>query len=601
MLFNIQPEPELPDVIHQDQLVDQNKSEILQPSYRKSELNMKRAFFTLTFGMGLLGGTVLACTNFLVTPGASVNGSSMITYAADAHFLYGELDFHPAADYAPGAMRDIYEWDSNKFLGRIPEVSHTYSVVGLMNEHQVAIGETTYGGRHELADSTGLIDYGSLMMLGLQRGRTAREAITIMGDLVAEYGYHSEGESFSIADPNEVWIMEIIGKGTEMVTEGGRTFNRNKGALWVARKIPDGYVCGHANQARIRQFPLDDPENCLYAPDVIEFAREKGYYEGSDEDFSFSDTYAPVDFSGARFCEVRVWSFFKDISDGMDAYLDYVKGEDLENRMPLFIKPRHKLSNRDMMNFMRDHLEGTELDMTQDAGAGPFELPYRWRPLTWEYEGKTYINERATATQQTGFSFVAECRPMKPDWLGGIFWFGVDDAAATTYVPMYCGMTRVPESYAVGNGDLLTYSETSAFWTFSFVSNFSYLRYNVMMEDVRKVQSELEERYVSEVPEIDAAALALNEVNPLMAREFITEYSVNTGNQTVKCYKELGHYLLVKYIDGNIKIEKDGEFYRTPYGLPPQTPLQPGYPDKWKEAVVKDAGKKLRMPEGSAH
>jgi dipeptidase len=285
----------------------------------------------------------------------------------------------------------------------------------------------------------------------------------------------------------------------------------------------------------------------------------------------------------------------------MDPYFSYVKGEDLENRMPLFIKPKRKLSNRDLMNFMRDHLEGTELDMTKDAGAGPFGLPYRWRPLTWEYDGKTYVNERATATQQTGFSFVAECRPMKPDWLGGILWFGIDDAAATTYVPMYCGMTRVPESYAVGNGDLLTYSETSAFWTFSFVSNFSYLRYNVMMEDVRKVQSELEERYTTEVAEIDAAAQALNEVNPKMARELITKYSVNTGDETVQRYKKLGQYLLVKYIDGNIKIEKDGEFYRTEYGMPPHAPHQPGYPEEWKERVVKDTGKKLRMPKGDAH
>ncbi len=562
---------------------------------------MKRAVFTVILALTGISGFVLGCTNFLVTPGASVNGSSMITYAADAHFLYGELYYHPAADYTPGTMTDIYEGDTHKYLGRIPQVSHTYSVVGLMNEHQVAIGETTYGGRPELVDTTGLIDYVNLMMMALQRSRTAREAVTVMGRLVEEYGYYSSGESLSIADPNEVWIMEIIGKGTELVTEGGRTYNKNKGAVWVAVKIPDGYVCGHANQARIRQFPLDDPANCIYAPDVIDFAREKGYYTGTDEEFSFSDTYAPVDFSGARFCEVRVWSFFKDINDGMYQYFDYVKGEDLENRMPLFIKPNRKLSNRDMMNFMRDHLEGTELDMTKDAGAGPFGLPYRWRPLTWEYNGKTYINERATATQQTGFSFVAECRPIKPDWLGGIFWFGVDDAAATTYVPMYCGMTRVPESYAVGNGDLLTFSETSAFWTFSFVSNFSYLRYNVMMEDVRKVQSELEDRYTKEVKEIDEAALALNDVNPTMAREFVTNYSVKTGNYTVKRYKELGQYLLVKYIDGNIKIEENGEFYRTQYGMPPQTPHQPGYPEKWKEAVVKDTGKKLLMPKGAGH
>jgi len=561
---------------------------------------MKKVIRFLILVFALWSSHTLACTNFLVTPGASVNGTSMITYAADSHVLYGELYFRPAADYPPGTMLDVYEWDTNRFLGRIPQVSHTYSVVGNMNEHQVAIGETTYGGRYELVDTTGIVDYGSLMYITLQRARTAREAIMIMGELVETYGYHSSGESFSIADPNEVWIMEMIGKGTTLVTQDGRTYNKDKGAVWVAVRIPDGYVCGHANQARIQQFPLDDPENCLYAPDVISFAREKGYYQGLDEAFSFSDTYAPVDFSGARFCDIRVWSFFKDINSDMQQYYDYVKGEDLENRMPLFIKPNRKLSNKDMMNFMRDHLEGTELDMSKDAGAGPFGLPYRWRPLTWEYNGKTYVNERVTATQQTGFSFVAECRPMKPDWLGGILWFGVDDAASTTYVPMYCGMTRVPESYAVGNGDLLTYSETSAFWAFNFVSNFTYLRYNAMIKDVQKVQTELESKFITEVAAIDAAAEVLNETDPDLAREFITNYSVNMGDYTVRRYKELGQFLLVKYMDGNIKKEENGQFLRTKEGYP-MNPDQPGYPEQWKEIVVKDAGKKLRAPDMGSH
>ncbi len=561
---------------------------------------MRKILSTVVLVLAVWSSNINACTNFLVTPGASVNGTAMITYAADAHVLYGELYFKPASDYPPGTMLDVYEWDTNKFLGRIPQLSHTYSTVGNMNEHQVAIGETTYGGLRELRDSTGIVDYGSLIYITLQRARTAREAIKIMGELVAEYGYASSGESFSIADPNEVWIMELIGKGNEMVTKKGKTYNKYKGAVWVAVRIPDGYVSGHANQARIQQFPLDDPENCIYAPDVISFAREKGYYEGTDVDFSFSDTYAPISFGGARFCDMRVWSFFKDINDDMEQYYDYVKGEDLENRMPLFIKPNRKISNKDLMNFMRDHLEGTELDMTQDAGAGPFGLPYRWRPLTWEYDGKMYVNERATATQQTGFSFVAESRPMKPDWLGGILWFGIDDAAATTYVPMYCGMTRVPESYAVGNGDLLTYSETAAFWAFSFVSNFSYLRYNVMMEDVRKVQTELEEKYITEIAAIDAAATVLNETNPELAREFITNYSANMGDYTVQRYKELGQYLLVKYIDGNIKKEENGQFLRSKYGYP-LSPNQPGYSEQWKDIVVKDAGKNLKAPQEDAH
>ena len=561
---------------------------------------MRKVFLTMILALAIWSSNATACTNFLVTPGASVNGTAMITYAADAHVLYGELYFKPAADYPPGTLLDVYEWDTNKFLGRIPQLSHTYSTVGNMNEHQVAIGETTYGGRGELRDSTGIIDYGSLIYITLQRARTAREAIKIMGELVAEYGYASSGESFSISDPYEVWIMELIGKGNEMLTENGKTFNKYKGAVWVAVKIPDGYVSGHANQARIQQFPLDDPENCIYAPDVISFAREKGYYEGTDEEFSFSDTYAPISFGGARFCDMRVWSFFKDINDDMEQYYDYVKGDDLENRMPLYIKPKRKISNKDLMNFMRDHLEGTELDMTKDAGAGPFGLPYRWRPLTWECDGKMYVNERATATQQTGFSFVAESRPMKPDWLGGIFWFGIDDASATTYVPMYCGMTHVPESYAVGNGDLLTYSETAAFWAFSFVSNFSYLRYNVMMEDVRKVQSELEEKYITEIAAIDAAATVLNETNPAFAREFITNYSVNMGDYTVQRYKELGQFLLVKYIDGNIKKEENGQFLRSKEGYP-LGPDQPGYSEQWKGIVVKDAGKNLKAPKVDAH
>ncbi|MBN1132998.1 MAG: C69 family dipeptidase [Bacteroidales bacterium] len=541
-----------------------------------------------------------ACTNFLVTPGASVNGSSMITYAADSHVLYGELYFRPSADYPAGTMMEVREWDTNKYLGKIPQISHTFSVIGNMNEHQVAIGETTYTGRTELRDTTGLIDYGSLMFITLQRARTAREAINIMGELVDRYGYYSTGESFSISDPHEVWIMDLIGKGTRMVTENGKTFNKYKGAVWVAIRIPDGYVSGHANQARIRQFPLNDSENCLYAPDVISFAREMGYYDGTDEEFSFSDTYAPLDFSGARFCEIRVWSFFKDVNSNMGQYFDYASGKDLENRMPLYIKPDRKLSARDLMNFMRDHLEDTGLDMRMDAGAGPFGLPYRWRPLSWEYDGKTYCNERATATQQTGFSFVAESRPDKPDIIGGIFWFSVDDAAFTTYVPMYCGMTRVPEAYAVGNGDLLTYSDHSAFWAFNFVSNFCYLRYNVMIEDVVKVQNELETKFLEEVPAIDAAAEAMYEVNPEMAREFITDYSVKMGNYTFRRYKELGQFLLVKYMDGNIKKEENGKFLRTGDGYP-VNPDHPGYPESWKKMVVKDTGKKLLMPKEGAH
>lgn len=566
---------------------------------------MKRLIvILLTAGLLQVSTEIRSCTNFLVTPGASVNGTSMITYAADAHVLYGELYYTPAATYPEGTMLSIYEWDTNKFLGQIKQVQKTYSVVGNMNEHQLAIGETTYGGRSELRDTTGIIDYGSLIYITLQRAKTAREAINIMAELVDTYGYFSSGESFSISDPNEVWIMELIGKGTKMVTKGrgknAETYNANKGAVWVAVRIPDGYISGHANQARIQQFPLDDPENCLYSEDVIDFAREMGYYKGSDEDFSFSDTYAPVDFGGARFCDMRVWSFFKEVNDEMDQYFSYVKGEDLDNRMPLYIKPSRKLSNYDLMNFMRDHLEGTELDMRKDAGAGPFELPYRWRPLYWEVDGKTYCNERTTATQQTGFSFVAESRPGMPDIIGGILWFGVDDAASTVYVPMYCGMTDVPFSYAVGNGDLLTYSESSAFWAFNFVSNFAYLRYNLIMEDVRKKQDAMEKGFIEKVQEVDQKALALYKEDPGQARDYITSFSVNAGNHTVAVWKELGQYLLVKYIDGNVKKEKHGRFLRNEYGYP-VSPDQPGYSEEWKRNVVKDTGDKLLVPGEGGH
>ena len=566
---------------------------------------MKRLVI-LVFVAGLLSfhAKLQSCTNFLVTPGASVNGSSMITYAADAHVLYGELYFTRAGSYPAGTMLSIIEWDTHKFLGQIRQVPYTYSVVGNMNEHQVAIGETTYGGRPELVDTTGIIDYGSLMYITLQRAKTAREAVNIMGDLVREYGYYSSGESFSISDPNEVWIMEMIGKGTDLVTKGkgskAVTYNKNKGAVWVAIRIPDGYISGHANQARIQQFPLNDPENCLYAPDVIDFARAKGYYSGSDEDFSFSDTYAPVDFGGARFCDMRVWSFFKEVNDDMDQYFDYVKGHDLHNRMPLYIKPNRKISNYDLMNFMRDHLEGTELDMSKDAGAGPFGLPYRWRPLTWEVDGKVYCNERATATQQTGFSFIAESRKGMPDIIGGILWFGVDDAASTVYVPMYCGIERVPESYAVGNGDLLTYSETSAFWAFNFVSNFAYLRYDVMSQDIRKKQEALEQGFIKKVQSIDEKARALFEKDPQEARDFLTNFSVSSGNHTVAVWKDLGHYLLVKYMDGNIKKEKNGQFERSKTGYP-VGPDQPGYSEEWMREVVRDTGDKLLVPAGEAH
>ncbi len=533
------------------------------------------------------------CTNFLITKGATVDGSVMITYAADSHTLYGELYHQPAADHPEGAMRKIYEWDTGKYLGEIPQPAHTYSAIGNMNEFQLAIGETTFGGRKELGSQSGAImDYGSLIYVTLQRAKTAREAIQVMTTLVEDYGYYSSGESFSIADPNEAWILELIGKG-----EG------EKGAVWVAVRVPDGYVSGHANQARITTFPLNDKDNCVYAKDVISFAREKGWFNGSNKEFSFSDVYAPVDFGGARFCDARVWAGFNKVTAGMDAYTEYAKGlieHDGENnfpsnRLPLWVKPDKKLTVQDVMGMMRDHFEGTELDMTQDIGAGPYKLPYRWRGLTWEVDSVEYCNERAISTQQTGFSFVAQCRSWLPDPIGGILWFGVDDAYSSCYAPMYCGITEIPECFAVGNGDMLTFSETSAFWTFSQVANYAYLRYDDMIEDIQVVQSELEDKFVKYAPAIDKAAETLyNEVGEAEARKFISEYSVNEANNMTARWKELRNYLIVKYTDGNIKPEKDGKFERTETGMP-ASPIFAGYPEWWYRAIVNATGDHFKV------
>lgn len=528
-----------------------------------------------------------ACTNFLVTKGASVDGSVMITYSADSHTLYGELYYRPAKDYPAGAMVDIIEWDTGKLLGKIPQVRHTYSVVGNMNEYQVAIGETTYGGREELFHQKGaIIDYGSMMYMAMQRAKTAREAIKVMTDMVAAYGYASEGESISVSDPNEAWIFEINGKG-----EG------QKGAVWVARRIPDGYICGHANQPRITQFPLNDPENCLYSSDVISFARSKGWFDGKDEEFSFSDTYAPVSFSGARACEGRVYAMFNRVNSNMGQYESYAMGHVQKgkwgyatNRMPLWIKPDKKVSVHDVMELMRDHYEGTKMDMTNNIGAGPFNCPYLWRPMSWIVDSVEYINERATSTQQTGFVFVAQSRSWLPDWIGGVFWFGVDDTYTTVFSPMYCGITKVPESFAEGNGSMIKFSPTSGFWVFNFVSNWAYTKYSYMIKDIQKVQRELELKYIEEVTtKIDKEALALLKTDKTKARAYLTNYSVKAGNATVKRWQELGQYLLVKYMDGNIKKEKDGKFEDNGTGQAVM-PSQPGYPQWWLKEIVREHG-----------
>lgn len=559
--------------------------------------------FTLVLSFLLFNQTGNACTNFLITKGASVDGSTMITYAADSHVLFGELYFMPSADYPDGTMLDVYEWDTGKYLGKIKQVTHTYSVVGNINEHQVAIGETTYGGHSELRDPEGLIDYGSLMYITLQRSQNAREAIKTIAELLDEYGYCSSGESFSISDKNEVWIMELIGKG-----------KGNTGAVWVARRIPDGYISGHANQARITTFPLENGKTSIssdnldkifepaietvYAADIIEVARNMEYFDGKNKDFSFSDAYAPVDFGGARFCEARVWSGFNKVTSGMDKYLEYAMGYDLHNKMPLWVKPDEKVSVHDVMGMMRDYFQNSPMDMTKDMGAGPFENIIRYRPLTWKVDEKTYFNERAVSTQQTGFSFVTQSRDWLPDPIGGIIWFSVDDAYTTVYTPMYCGMTEVPHTYAVGNGSMMEYSDDAAFWVFNQVSNFAYTRYNYMIKDIRKKQEELEMKYINAVPVVDNAAKELFKNNPEQAIEFITDFSVNSGNRTVSEWKDLYRYLFTKYMDGNIKEKRE-----VPEGYKYVTPnvSQPGYSEEWYRRIIKDTGDKFEYKDDSGH
>lgn len=554
---------------------------------------MKKILFTLIF-IGATYLSALACTNIMVTKGASVTGSTIITYTADSHTLYGALSYLPAAKYAPGAIRVVREWDTGKLLGEIPEAAETYSVVGNMNEFQLLIGESTWGGRTELRDTTGIIDYGSLMYLALQRTKTAREAVVLMGELVAEHGYYSSGESISIADGNEVWYLEIIGKGTDMVKgkKKGELVNANKGAAWVALRVPDGMISAHANQARITQFPLNDPENCLYAPDVISFARDAGYYEGSDADFSFSDTYNPLNFGGMRYCEARVWSIFRRaLTDGsMDKYEKYALGHDSSERMPLFITPTKKLDVAAVADLIRDHYQGTPMDMTKDMGAGPYESPYRWRPMGFEVDGVEYINERAISTQQTGWWFVGESRDWLPDVVGGVFWFGVDDTATSPLTPYYSSSTRIAHSLEVGNGSASKYSATSMFWLQNRVTNTAYSFYNYMFKDIKRSMNRWENARYAEQATIDKIAVELNEKCPKAAREYLTNYSVSTAQNLFQTWQDLDGYLLVKYHDGNIyKEDSEGVFTDNGNNFNiPAFPDQPGYPESWKRMVAED-------------
>ena len=533
-----------------------------------------------------------ACTNVIVTKGASADGSCMVSYAADSHQLYGELYFHPARDWARGAMLDVNDWDSGRYLGKIPQVAHTYQTVGNMNEHQLIIGETTFGGREELDKPNGVVDYGSLIYITLQRARTAREAIRTIDNLLQTYGYASSGESFSIADKDECWIMEIIGKG-----------DYEKGAVWVAIRIPDGYVCAHANQSRIHHFPLNDPENCLYAKDVISFARKAGFYSGSDADFSFCDVYNPLDFGGMRACEARAWSALRLLGGknfDADRYLDFAMGYNPRNKMPLYVKPEKPVTVADVAAVMRDHFEGTPMDFSEDIGAGPSRLPYRWRPMSWEVDGQKYVFERSIATQQTGFWFVAQARGWLPDEIGAVNWFGVDDAATSPLTPIYVGINAVPECFAEGNGSMLKYSETSAFWQMNRVTHFAYLFYDRVAPEIRTKIDAWEADGLSRLQEMDTRLSAmLASGNGRTAHIAMTEFCRDRCDRLMKEWRALENYLLVKFMDGNVKRQnEDGSFKDNGSGKDiPASPMHPKFRERWLRAIVQDHGDIVRQKE----
>ncbi len=560
---------------------------------------MKKIILIALLAVGI---PAMACTNLIVSKGASADGSTFITYAADSHTRYGQLRYCPAADHEPGEMLKLYNYGSLKFQIEIPQPAHTYQVVGFINEHQLAMGETTWGGREELEHGSGEgIDYGNLIYVTLQRARNCREAIKVMHELVSTYGYSDGGESFSIADPDEVWIFEIIGKGTY-----------EKGAVWVARRVPEGYICGHANQARITTFPQEgkkakntisskhidkifNPEvECVYSEDVVSFARKQGFYTGSDADFSYADTYNPLTFSGLRACEARVYAMFNRCADGMKKYEAYAMGDANAERLPLWVKPNRKLSVQDCMALMRDHFEGTPMDMTQDVGAGPFHCPYRWRPMGFEVDGQKYVHERAISTQQTGFSFVAQCRKWLPSKLGGVIWFGVDDTYSTVYCPIYCGVTQVPVCFEEGNGSMSRYSETAAFWLFNRVSNFCYLRYDSMIVDVLRVQQELENDFVGD--ELSHCKRWAQEDNERRLVGELNRFSNQQAEKMMRRWKELDQLLLMKYIDGNIKTVENGHIKTTPTGVVTGI-KQPPYPAWFYRQIVDDKGEVLRVKE----
>ncbi|MDR1973122.1 MAG: C69 family dipeptidase [Bacteroidales bacterium] len=573
---------------------------------------MKRIFFTGAAVLLSNIAVVMACTNFLVTKGASVDGSTFISYAADSHVLYGELYFRPAAKFPAGTMMDVIEWDSGRKLGQIQQALQTYSVVGNINEYQVAIGETTFTGREELIDTTAIIDYGSLIYITLQRAKTAREAVKIMVELTNEYGYASSGESFSISDPNEVWYMELTGRAIPVA----KSSLNKKGLLMVAYRIPDGYVSGHANQARITTIKKADGKtsittnqidkifgadvSCVYTADILEYCKAAKLCDANAtlDNFIFCDAVYPMTQSGNRSCEARVWAgFMKFNSAAVVEYEDYARGDNLQHRMPLWIKPAEKVTLNKMFDVMRDHYEGTSMDMTKDIGAGPFACPYRWRPMHFTIDSVNYVHERATSTQQTGFSFISQSRSWLPNEIGGILWFGVDDSYTSVYMPMFCGITSIPEFIRVGNGNMTTYTRTSMFWLFNRVSNFAYSRYSDMIVDIQKVQKDLEDKFQKDVQEISEKYRDEKSHETLV--RLANNLSDEKARETFTKWDDLDKFLLVKYTDGNIKkTDGNGNFKTTKYGKNYiEFPAQPQYPEKWYRAIINDVGGNIRVED----
>lgn len=542
-----------------------------------------KLFFCTAFLFGVMCSE--ACTNFIVGKKASVDGSVITSYNADDYGMFVNLCHFPAGTHAKGEMRRIIDWDTKVCHGEIPEAPVTYNVIGNINEYQVTIGETTYGGREEMVDSTSILDYGSLIYIGLQRAKTAREAIRVMTSLAERYGYCSEGETFTVADPNEAWILEIMGKGS-----------RGKGAVWVAVRVPDDCICAHANQSRIHKFNMKDNKNVMYSKDVINFARSKGWFKGKDADFSFCDTYAPANFEGRRFCEARVWSFFHRFDKTMDRYLTYVEGKkDGTEVMPLFIKPDRKVSVQDVMTAMRDHYEDTPFALDKDLGEGPYGMPYRPTPLVFTVDSVKYFNERPTSTQQTGFSFVSQMRSWLPRQIGGILWFGNDDANMIAYTPIYCGSSRQPECYNTPDADAVTFNWKNAYWVCNWVSNMTYPRYSMLFPSVKTVRDSLEQSYFANQKEIENKAIQMYAESQDKAVRFLNDYSVDKAQQMLARWQILGTYLVVKFNDMIIKPDVNGVFKRTSTGLG-ATPVRPGYPTKYARKIVQQTGDRFKYP-----